>query len=401
MRGSMEAAATLQRREINIIGLIGFAHFLSHFYQLALPPLFLLVKADLGLSFTDLGLVMTTFAVITAILQTPVGLLVDRIGGRAVLIIGMAVSGAGIVLAGLSDSYWTLVAAFAVFGAGNCVYHPADYSIMSAAIHEDRMGRAFSVHALTGSIGFAAAPITMLALATLWDWRVALLVMGGIGVGWSVVLWAFGGLLGDDAAENKTRGRDGMSRWKLLSSRPIMLMFLFYVGSAASGSGVINFAMPALVEMYGVTMVEANAALTAFLVLTMLGVLPGGVLADRTSKHDLMLVLAFSIAAGCYVLIAFGALPFWLVLGGFGLVGGLRGLISASRDLLVREVAPADALGVVFAFVSTGFVVGQAISPVLYGWIMDLGLTNGVFICAAGFMLMAVSTVLFSKKAAE
>ena len=389
----MDASAAVVRREFQVLGLIGFAQPLSHLYQLALPPLFVLIRNDLGFSYAELGLVMTVFYVATGVLQTPMGLLVDRIGARAVLIGGMLLSAAPLMLAGQVETLWQMVGLFVLSGAGNSVFHPADYTILNAAIAEKRLGRAFSLHAFSGMAGFAVAPPVMLALATLFDWRGALMIAGGAGVVMAAVLTLCRGVLHDDADRSKGAG---LQSWRQLLSRPLLLMFLIYVLSSAASAGIYNFSIAAIIDIYGVGMTAASSALTVFLVAGAVGVLPGGILADRTARHDGVLVVGFAIAVAGLLIAGSGAVPFWIALGGLAVAGFTRGVVNASRDLMVRHMTPGASVGTAFAFVTTGFMVGQSVAPVFYGWLMDIGQPHAVFWAAAGFTALAIATVFLS-----
>ncbi len=391
----MAASSGQMRREFQVVGLVGFAHHLSHLYQLALPPLFTLIRADLGLSYAELGLVMTLFYLTTGVLQTPMGLLVDRVGARVVLTGGMFLSAAPLMAVGAVDSLWSMAGLFVLAGAGNSVFHPADYTILNASIGEQRLGRAFSLHTFGGLAGFAVAPPLMLLLASLFDWRTALVIIGGVGIATGVVLMLCASLLHDDAARKK---KSGMGALRQLLSRPLILMFLFTSLSSAASAGIYNFSIAAFVDIYGVDLALASSGLTVFLVMSAAGVLPGGILSDRTTRHDLVLVVCTVISIAGILIAGAGAVPFWFALGGLAFAGFARGIVNASRDLMVRHIAAGASVGTAFAFVTTGFMVGQSAAPVFYGWLMDMGLPHAVFWAGAGFSVLAIGTVFLSRE---
>lgn len=383
-------------RQVRTIGLVGSAHFFSHFYQLALPPLFPMIVTDLDVSALELGVAVTAYAVATFVLQTPVGFLIDRIGGRWLLIAGLAVNAAAFCAAGMIGTYWGLVAFMAVAGIGNSVFHPADYSILSASIEKSRLGRAFSMHSIGGTSGFAAAPLVMWGLAEHWDWRTALVIAGVAGLILAVVLLLLRESL-TGAGDIEQKPADAASRqasgWRLLMQRPIVIFFLFFALMAAAGSGLNAFTVLALVEVYKVDLSLASGTLTAFLVMVAMGVLLGGIIADRTRRHGLVLFVTYSVGAFCLFLIGAGMLPFWFVVVALLLAGIMRGIVNPSRDILVRESAPPGSTGAVFAFITTGFTAGQSISPMFYGWLMDIGSPNAIFLLASGFMVAGLLLV--------
>ena len=169
-------------RERWVLGLIGIGHYLSHFYALVLPPLFPLLKAEFGVSYMELGMAMMAYGVLGGIVQAPVGFLVDSLGPRRVLLCGLGLNAVAILLMGFADQYWMLLLFAVIAGLGNSVFHPADYAILSNIIHESRLGQAYSIHTFSGFLGGACAPLAILALAELFDWRTALIVSGTAGL---------------------------------------------------------------------------------------------------------------------------------------------------------------------------------------------------------------------------
>ena len=391
----MTAAATAVRREVEAVGLISAAHFLSHFYQLALPPLFILIHDDLGVGYLALGSTVAAYNIATAVLQTPIGFLVDRIGARGVLIAGLAVNAAAIAAVGFAETYWGLMAAMIVAGAGNAVFHPADFALLSSSVDDRRLGRAFSLHSLSGSLGFAAAPVFVLFLASVWDWRTALIAAGAVGLALACALPAFSGSIRDNRArERKQKSAD----WTLLLDRTILSFFGFYALSAAAGAGISGFSVVAFIAIYGASPELAGGVLTAFYLLTGLGVALGGYIADRSKRPDAVLGICYAAAACALIAVATGALAFWLVTVAFCLAGAFRGIVNPSRDVLLKRLTPAGAVGTVFGFVTTGFNVGLGTAPVLYGWMMDLGRPDAVFWIAAGFTVLTIGIVFAARR---
>src|SRR5258707_11526741 len=173
---------TTRAAESKFIGTICFVHFASHYYITLLAPLFLFVREDYGVSYTELGLAFTTFNVISTVLQTPTGFLVDRVSARALLIAGLLVGAVAFTIAALVDSFWVFVAMFALAGLGNTVYHPADYALLSRHVPAARSGRAFSFHTFAGMLGNAAAPPSLLFLYAAVGWRGAFLGAAVLGL---------------------------------------------------------------------------------------------------------------------------------------------------------------------------------------------------------------------------
>ena len=393
----MASVISFPRREVRVIGLITVAHFLSHFYMTALVPFYAAISSELGASWTSLSWGIVAYVVCTGALQTPMGFVVDRFGGRRVLIGGMLVLAGGIGSIGLATELWHLIALFALAGAGNSVFHPADYSIISVSVDEERLGKAFAFHSLGGSSGMVAGPLIM-ALAINFEvpWRTAIGTIGVVGVAMALILMMFSGLIGEGGA---TRRRESAPPWReLLSSRPLLLMFLYYVCASGANSGIIHFSVPALGQLYGIPVVAAAVALTVYQVASLATVLPGGFIADWTKRLDLVMIVCLSIASLMILLTGLHVVQFWIVLGFVAVGGAMRGLVTAARDVSVRHSAGRHSVGTVFAFVSTGFLVGGAVSLPVYGYLLDHGSPEIVFWTSAVFSVLGVATIMLHSR---
>jgi MFS transporter, FSR family, fosmidomycin resistance protein len=389
--------------ELRAVAPICVAHFLSHYYMILLAPLFAFVRADYGVSYTDLALALTAFNVVSAVLQTPAGFLVDRIGARIVLIAGVAIGSAAFAVAGLVDSFVVFIAMFAVAGLGNTAYHPADYSILSHSAPA-RISQVFSFHTFSGILGGAVAPATLLAMQSRFGWRGAFVGAAILGFAVLAVLLAQRSAPGErlierrrpvPAADNEagtpTSDRHG---WRLLLSPPIILNLCFFVLTSVMG-GLNSFLVVALGALYGTTTTLANVALTGLLLMNALGVLVGGVLASRTKRHAIVaaLCLAFTgVVTALVGTVSFSAFALVLMTS---LSGLFVGIASPSRDMLVRAVTPLGAYGRVFGFVSSGYNIGAMIAPTIYGMLMDHGEPRVVFLFSAACSILCIGTVLF------
>jgi MFS family permease len=393
------AVSAERKRYAAIMGMIGSGHALSHFYLLALPPLFPLLKAEFGVGYAALGLLVTMFNLATGLAQVPAGFLVDRIGARRVLMAGLLLSGLGMGLIGLAPAYWTALGLVVLAGLGNSVFHPADYAILNASVDPRRIGRAFALHTFTGNLGFTLAPATMILLASLWGWRTALGLAGLAAIAVVGLLLAYGHLLKDEAtASGGAPGGQGSDSGEAAGFRPllapgVLTMFAFFVCIAMVTAGVQSFSVTALVDVQGIGLAPANSVLTAFLIASAGGVLLGGPLADRTSRHGLVAAAAMLGSAVLLLFVGSAQLPLLALIAVFAAVGLLQGSVRPSRDMMVRAVTPKGATGRVFAFVSTGLNLGAAVTPVLFGLLIDLGHAQWTFFLLAAILLLAIATV--------
>ncbi len=396
------------RRDLKVVGLVGTGHFFAHFYVLVLPPLFPLLAGELQVSYLALGSLLTVANLTTSCFQVPVGFLVDRYGPRRILVCGLLAMSAAVVLAGYAPGYAALMATMVLLGAGNSVFHPADYAVMAAQIAPRRLGRAFSLHTFAGHLGWSLAPAIIMALTAFVSWRFALVVVGLAGLGAAFLIWWQGGLLeAPSPAPEAEKGRPASETTAgaprrgivLLLTAPMLLMFLYMVLSAVASNGLNGFTVVALVSGYDLPLASANLALTLLLVAGALGVLLGGQLADWTRRHELVLVVGFLLAAAALCLAGGLLTSFPLLAGAIAFAGLMLGAIRPSRDMMVRKAAPAGSFGKVFGFVTMGMNLGGAFAPLLFGWVIDQDGGPMIFILAAGAMLLALLAALAANAA--
>lgn len=404
----MVSLSAIPAREIKAVSLVSIAHGYSHFYMFALPPLFGILQADLGVAYAALGTLIAAQAIGTGFLQVPAGLLVDRIGGRPVLLGGLALNAAAFAAIGLVADFWMMLVFAAIAGVGNSVFHPCDYSILSAQVEEKRIGRAFGIHLFAGYGGWMLTPGVMLGLASIWDWRTAVVITGLSGLLFVAIAAWQGEALDDAGAQARKNRKDGEAKpaagltdqLKLMLTPAIAMFFLFYFALAASSSGIQTMAVVSIVDLHGMSQAQAGLALTAFFAAGAAGVLVGGWLADRTERHERLTAIVFVLMAIAVAAIGLRGLSSPIVVGLMFAGGFFLSLASPSRDKLVRRAAPSGTIGTVFGFVSVGFSLGLTVGPPIFGWMVDIGRPEMTFWLGAALGLLAILSVYGARSAA-
>lgn len=381
--------ARFTAREKRVLLVICFGHFLSHFYILALPPLFLLWQRSFSASFAQLGLVVGAMSAVTAVLQTPVGFLVDRHGPRRFLVGGAALMAVGIGLMGFATAYWQVLGLAMLSGVGNAVIHPVDYAILAGAVAPRRIGRAFGLHIFAGNLGFAAGPPVVAALAGLIGWRSGLLLAGLTGLALACVLLRGSRIppqLRAPAGPESARlsGRD------LLLTPPMLLFLAFYTVTTMAAAGLQAWLVTVLHETHGMALDLAASALTIFTLGVALGVLAGGWIADHTPRHSLATTVLLLAAAAVILVIGLVPLPDAACFALLLLAGLILGASRTPRDVLVKDAAPPGQVGKVFGFVSAGLPLGQALTPAPFGFLIDHGHPALIFVLAAALLVASL-----------
>ena len=371
---TLSAPAPPARQDATLIGLVGTAHLISHFSQLLLAPLFPWLKDDFNASYAELGLLMTIFFVVSCIVQALSGFVVDRWGPRPVLFAGLSLLGAAALGFASSHSYASLALFSVVAGIGNGVFHPVDYTLLNRKVHPSRLGHAFSVHGITGSLGWALAPALLVPLSIAYGWRVALMCAAALAFTVMGFLWLNRAQLALDLvparkAESSTLATEGSLDF--LKIPAVWMCFAFFLFYAMALSGVQAFAPEAAKLLHDVPVSAAALCLTVYMVCSASGMLAGGFLVSDPSRCERVIGAGFGVAATVALVIGFVDIPAATVPVLFGVMGFGAGIAGPSRDLIVKRASPPNATGRVYGVVYSGLDIGQAVAPLMFGTLMD------------------------------
>jgi MFS family permease len=381
------------RQDATVIGLVGLAHAVSHFSQLLLAPLFPWLKEAFGVSYTELGLLLTIFFVVSSVVQTASGFVVDRFGPRPVLLCGLTLLGLAALGYACSQTYAMLAACAVVAGIGNGVFHPVDYTLINRKVHKTRLGHAYSAHGITGTLGWALAPLLMVPVAIAWGWRAAMLSASAVAFLVLAVMWWQRDQLtlavqGPAASAASDRPAEGP--FDFLRIPAVWMCFGFFFFSAIALSVVQSFAPESARQLHGVPQHWVALCLSVYMVGSACGMVGGGFLASDPVRCERVVGVGMGLAASIALMVAFlpiyaGAVPLM-----FALMGLFSGSASPSRDLLVKRSTPENASGRVFGVVYAGLDIGQAIAPLIFGRLMDMHQYRDVWIGLALVQLVLI-----------
>lgn len=378
------AAAVPLRADAGVIGLVGIAHLISHYSQLLLAPLFPWLKDAFQVGYTELGFLMTIFFVVSCAVQAGSGFVVDRFGPRPILFGGLALLGLAAFGFAASTSYGMLAAFSVLAGIGNGVFHPVDYTLLNRRVSAPRLGHAYSVHGITGSLGWALAPAMLVPLAITFSWRVALVCAGVLAFVVLLVLLFNRRHLELPAlppvAKAGAAGTPAQGNFAFLRIPAVWMCFAFFFFYAVSLNVVQAFAPEAARQLHAVPVALAAMCLTVYMVASAGGMVLGGFLAADPSRCERIVGVGFGLAACVAVALALAHPPGALVPVMFGVMGFCAGIAGPSRDLLVKRSTPEGSTGRVYGIVYSGLDIGQALSPLLFGVLLDQGRFTAVLL---------------------
>jgi MFS transporter, FSR family, fosmidomycin resistance protein len=388
-----EAQNTLKQDSM-MMALVGSAHFVSHFFQLTLPPLFPLLHATFDVSYKQLGLLLTVFYLVSGTCQAFAGHYVDKYGSKPVLMFGIVTMATCIGLLSLTTHFWMFYPLMALAGLGNGVFHPADLSALSHQVSKKRLGRAYSIHAAMGRFGFATGPLVVGAIAAAINWRVALGTAGLLGWAVAAFFFRYTHLFNPGHGDQHPHLHMKISYRQIIAMPAILLALGYFFFTTAAGSGFQAFSSVSFVNYFQIPLASAAAALATFLMASASGMLAGGFVADHTHKHVAVAVTGLAGVALCMFFLSFNVLTYPLLLAVMIVAGLCEGITAPSRDILIKGSAPPGATGRVFGFVYSGVDAGAMAGPLLFGAFVDAQVYHMLFITVALFFACGVPFVI-------
>lgn len=383
---SLPDAPHSKREDWLTIMLVGLAHGSSHFFQLVLPSLYVSLAAAFDLDFARLGMLASIFFVVSGLCQVLSGFVVDKVGGRMALWFGISLFALSAALIALSDGYAMLVVAAVIGGLGNAVFHPADFYILNHRVAPSRLGHAFSTHNLTGTLGWALAPVFVASITLAFGWQAAawavmclMLAILGLTLAGRRLLDAGQTLQQPDLREKSSSTPPSTPNVlvALLTSPALLGAFLFFCCLTISLSAVQNYTIPIMSGMYGFSVMAASTALSFYLTGQAFGLIAGGFLVSPTMRSESIVFGSLVLAAFFIFVLAMGWIPVAMAVPLVGLAGFCSGMSGPSRDMLVRRVTPKKSVGSVYGLVYSGLDVGSALGPLLFGVMLDAGWSHG------------------------
>jgi len=406
-------AQQLRRHDWRIITLIGMVHASSHFMQLVLPALYLSLAAEFGLDFVQLGLLASVFFLASGVGQAASGFVVDRIGPVPVLYVGLGGFVLAALLIGAANGYVMLLLGAFVAGVGNSVFHPVDYYILNHRVSSNRLGHAFSMHGLTGTLGWALAPVFISGISLWAGWRVAVFATILLLVALLVWVWLWRHLLEGlqiaaaqpasavGAHDAAALGTPGGTLSRLLAQPALWGAFLFFMFSSVAFAAVQLYTIPLFTQWYRVDELLASSALSGYMVASAFGMAAGGFLVSASATSERIVAISLVAAGVLLALLAVGGVPMLIAVVLVVLAGFCSGVAAPSRDMLVRRVTPKGATGSVYGLVYSGMDVGMSLGPLLFGLMLDYGFGQGPwlgagvsFVVAAWMALMVARLAL-------
>jgi len=395
-------------QQTRVVAVVSIAHGLSHFMHLIVPPVFPLLMSEFSLSYSELGLLMTVFFVVSGIVQAASGFAVDRYGPLPVLIASIALFAVSTLFIASANSYWMLMFGCAIAGAGNAPFHPVDYCILNARIEGKRLPRSYAVHGVAGSLGWAVAPLVLVGVSSVANWRIGMLTAGLICLAiMALVWWAREELrvspIRRTSAAGKGEASDvSQSALGFMKLPGMWISFVYFFGTAFAIGGVQTFGPESAAQLHDLPAAQVALLVSVYMVGSAFGALVGGYTMGDVRYAERIVSVSLIVALSVALSIGYLATPIWMSSALFGMMGFAAGIGTPARDLLIKRAAPPGATGRIYGVIYSGLDVGVAVAPALFGFMMDARWPTGVWVgVALAYVLMIVCANMLARHTVE
>jgi MFS family permease len=396
-------------QQTRVVAVVSIAHALSHFMHLIVPPVFPLLMSEFSLSYSELGLLMTVFFVVSGIVQAASGFAVDRYGPLPVLLTSIALFACSTLVIASAGSYLMLMLGCAVAGAANAPFHPVDYCILNARIESKRLPRSYAVHGVAGSLGWAVAPLVLVGVSSLAGWRVGMLTAGVICLVIMALVWWARAELRVSPIRSPRPGQAGagavdvsQSTLGFMKLPSLWISFVYFFGTAFAIGGVQTFGPESAAQLHDLPAAQVALLVSVYMVGSACGALVGGYTMGDVRYAERIVSISLIVALSVALSIGYLATPIWMSSVLFGMMGFAAGVGTPARDLLIKRAAPPGATGRIYGIIYSGLDVGVAVAPALFGFMMDARWPTGIWIgVALAYVLMIVCANMLARHALE
>lgn len=350
---------------------IGIAHLINDTMQAVIPAMFPLLERDLGLTFTQLGLISFVLNIFASVLQPVVGFVSDKKPMPYALPIGMVSSFVGIAILAFSTQYWVIIVAVLFLGFGSAVFHPEGSRVSFMAAGSKR-GLAQAIYQVGGNSGQALAPLISAFILDIYGQRGAALVLLATTVGIMLLVkiskW-YKKQLEQERASKKKR--------ILVSSLPpltkkqvgiaLTLLFIIIFARSFYTTNITSFYVFYLMDHYDVSLRIGQILIFAFMAFGVIGTFFGGSLSDRIGRKNVILL---SVVVPMPFCLALPYVPLWAATVFLIVIGTLIMISFSVTVVYAQELVPTK-IGTM-AGLTTGFAFGMgAIGAIVIGVLMD------------------------------
>jgi len=311
------------------------------------------------------------------------------VGARPMLFVALSFLLLACLAASLASGYAALFGVAALAGLGNASFHPVDFTILNQRVSAPRLGYAFSVHGLTGNLGWAAAPVFLVGISSLAGWRWAYASAALMYVLILLLLLSQRDKLRTEVAPRHPEATPGHDV-AFMKLPVVWWCFAFFLLSTMTLAVVQSFSVSILKAMHGVSIEAATLTLSAYMLCGALGILVGGFVAARARSSDRVVALSMGSGAVLLALCSTGLLGGTLTMAVLASTGFAIGIGGPSRDMMIKKATPQSATGRVYGMVYSGLDTGLALSPLLFGLFMDRGWYGATLLGAALSLALSV-----------